>query len=372
MELSSSALAAAPIGATLRDKTISGLHARITPTGRKFFLYFRTKGGTERRPKLGEFPQMTVAQARQIAKDMLLEVAKGNDPMALRQVERVAPTVDELLDMYEKKHASRRKAGAETMRSLRKSLGAMYGKRKARSITFNDIHEMHDSMAKHPYQANRVVAYASGMFALAELWEVRDKHTNPCEGIERFPEKKRRRYMAPDEAKAVADALDKRAKADPASVAFIYLLILTGARKSEVAGARWEWLDGNVLQLPDSKTGAKPVYLPPPAMAVLADLPRTSGTLTGIKDPKKLWASVRKEAKCPDLRLHDLRHSFASAALDAGYSLEQIGELLGHASTQTTKRYTHLVETTAHAAAARTATIVTANMKGDNRDGTTR
>jgi integrase len=97
-------------------------------------------------------------------------------------------------------------------------------------------------------------------------------------------------------------------------------------------------------------------------MEVIGMLPRTAGTITGIGPPYKLWYKVRKEAGCPDLRFHDLRHSFASAALAQGLTLEQIGELLGHASTQTTKRYAHLIESTAHAAAARTATAVLADM----------
>src|SRR6185312_8944359 len=130
----------------------------------------------------------------------------------------------------------------------------------------------------------------------------------------------------------------------------------------EIWEARWDWLDGNVLRLPDSKTGAKPVYLPPEAMDVIDALPRTSGTITGIGPPYKLWYKVRKAAGCPDLRLHDLRHSFASAGLAQGLSLAQIGELLGHASTQTTMRYAHLVEDAAHAAAAKTAGYVSANM----------
>lgn len=364
MELSTSSLTAASIGAILRDKTVPGLHARVTATGRKFYLYFRTKGGVERRPKIGEHPLMTVAQARAIAKDMLLDVAKGNDPMAERQAYKLAATVSELIDEYAAKHGARRKTGEEMVRSLKKALLPKLEHRKVCDVTHNDLAAIHHALAHKPYQANRVIAYASKMFALAELWGMRPKDSNPCEGIERYPEKKRRRYMAPEEARKVADELDKRAEADPASVAFIYLLILTGARKGEIAAARWTWIDGNVLHLPDSKTGAKDIFLPPPAMDVLARLPVTAGTITGIKNPKKLWISVRTAAGCPDLRLHDLRHSFASAALDQGLSLAQIGELLGHASTQTTKRYAHLVESTAHAAAARTASAVLADMRG--------
>jgi len=363
MDLSSASLVSASPGAILRDKTVPGLHARVTATGKKFYLYFRTRGGVERRPKLGDFPVMTLAQARQIAKDMLLEVAKGNDPMAVRAAARVAPTVAELIDRYERDYAPRRKSGPAAVKLLRKHLAKLAGE-KVVDVTHADMDGLHAALKKSPVLANRVIAYASKLFSLAERWEFRPKGTNPCHGVERFPEKKRKRYMSVDEARAVAAALTDESSRNPASVAFIMLLILTGARKGEIAAARWEWLDGNVMRLPDSvtKTPDRDVYLPPSAMAVLARLPRTTGTITGLLDPKKVWEKVRVAAGCPDLRMHDLRHSFASAAVSAGLSLTQIGELLGHSSTQTTKRYAHLVEDAAKAAAALTAETIQARL----------
>ena len=363
-DLSSSALSAATAGTILRDASVKGLHAKVTVTAKGFFLYFRTKAGVERRPKLGEFPQMTVAQARQVAKEMLLEVAKGHDPMAKRQAERDAPTVSEVIDQYERDYAGKRKRGMETVRILRNHLERVHGGDKVATIEHEHLLALHRSLKKTPVLANRVVSHASKLFNLCERpWKYRTPaQGNPCRGVERYPEKKRKRYMTPDEARAVARELDANKAKYPAAVAYLYLLILVGARRGEIWEARWDWLDGNVLRLPDSKTGAKPVYLPPEAMDVIDALPRTSGTITGIGPPYKLWYKVRKAAGCPDLRLHDLRHSFASAGLAQGLSLAQIGELLGHASTQTTMRYAHLVEDAAHAAAAKTAGYVSANM----------
>lgn len=360
MPLTTAAIANAPIGAILRDKTVPGLHTR----GRRFFLFYRTKTGQQRRPKLGEYPVMTVTQAREVAKAMLLEVAMGNDPMAARLEQRLAPTLGDALDRFAAEHLARRKSGAEVKRMLDADIPDSLRRRKVADIVFDDIHRLHQSKAGSPYAANRLVANLSVLFSKCELWGYRPRNSSPCEGLERFPEKKRRRYMSADEARAVAAALDSRAKSDPASVAFIYLLILTGARRGEIAAARWEWIRGNAIELPDSKTGEKQVFLPPAAMDVLASLPRTRGTVTGIKSPRKLWEAVRTEAGCPDLRLHDLRHSFAAAALDAGYNLSQIGELLGHASAQTTKRYAHLMDTTAHAAVANIAAGIAGRMKG--------
>lgn len=364
MELSSSTLAAATPGTILRDDKVPGLHAKVTATGKGFFLYFRTKGGVERRPKLGAFPLMTVAQARVVAKEMLLEVAKGNDPMAMREIERGADTVAQAIDKYEKEDAAKRKTGTATAKLLRLHLGKAHGTDRIKDITYSHMSALHGKMKATPVLANRILAYASKLFSLAEKWEMRPKHSNPCHGIERYKEAKRKRRMTPAEAKAIAEKLNHYKAAHPEAVAFVYLLILTGARKGEVAAARWEWLDGNVLRLPDSKTGEKPVYLPPAAVELINQLPRTTGTITGIAWPYKLWYKVRAEAGCPDLRLHDLRRSFASVALDLGYSLAQIGELLGHASTQTTAGYAWLQADVAKDAAARTAAAIGQQLLG--------
>lgn len=360
MGLTTAALVNASNTTILRDAAVKGLHTR----GKRFYLYFRTKDGRERRPKLGEYPTMSVAQAREVAKGLLLEVAKGSDPMAARLELRHAPTLGDALDRFVAEHLARRKSGAEVKRLLETSLPDSLRRQKVMDIVFDDIHRLHQSKAQAPYTANRLVANLSVLFGKCELWGYRPKLSNPCAGIERFPEKKRRRYMTEAEARAVAERLDARSKSDPASAAFIYLLILTGARRGEIAAARWDWIRGNTIHFPDSKTGEKQVFLPPAAMDVLAALPRTRGTITGIKSPRKLWEAVRAEAGCPDLRLHDLRHSFAAVALDAGYSLSQIGELLGHASTQTTKRYAHLMDATAQTAVANIAAGIVGRMKG--------
>lgn len=366
MELSSSAIAAASTGTILRDKTVPGLHLKVTATGKRFFLYFRTKAGVERRPKLGEFPIMSVAQARQVAKSFLLLVAMGEDPMAQRQEEKVAPTVKEAIDQYERKHSVKRKSGKAAVVLLRKYLESKLGDEKVAAIEHRHMAKLHDDLgSKTPVLANRVIQHASKLFNLCITpWGYRTQvQGNPCKGIERHKENKRRRYMTAQEAKAVATRLDHYKTQFPAGVAYIYLLILTGTRRGEVWNAKWEWLDGNVLRLPDSKTGAKSVYLPPAAMEVIGALDRTTGTITGIGPPYKLWYKVRQEAGCPDLRLHDLRHSFASAALASGLSLAQIGELLGHHSTQTTMRYAHLVEEAAHEAVAKTAETINARLR---------
>lgn len=363
--LTSAGIKAATVGDVLWDESVPGLHLRMLRTKATYYLYYRTKSGTERRPALGSHSVVPLAKARSIARDMLGEVAAGHDPAMERSEARSAPTVAELCARYIDEYArERKKSWQEDERMAAKYIAPGLGMLKVQAIRHEDIQQLHQRMRGAPYQANRVLALLSRMFTLAEVWGLRPHGSNPCAGVRAYQERKRKRYMTATEAPVIAALLRKYADSRPASVLFLYLLILSGARKGDIANARWEYLDGSKLELPDSKTGGKTIYLPPQAMAVLEKLPRTSGTLTGIKDPRALWERIRREAGCPDLRMHDLRHSFASAALAAGLNLSQIGELLGHGSTQTTQRYAHLIDDAAQAAAGAAADYIERMMAG--------
>lgn len=336
-------------GDVLNDQTVRGLSLRAFPERKMFYLYYRTKARQERRPKIGEWGQITLTQARAIAREMLAEVTLGRDPAA-RVAAQAEPTLTDLWNEFRKRRGLGKKSADNDKGNWDRYLEPRFGRKKLSAITYEGISDMMADMAGTPIAANRARTLLSTMFNFARR-PLRWIEHNPAEGVERYKEDKRCRYMRGEEAARIAEALDAASHRQPAAVAFIYLLILTGARKGEIAAARWDWIEGNTIRLPDSKTGAKTIFLPPQAVEVLGRLPRTTGTITGIKDPKKLWGNVRIAAGCPDLRLHDLRHSFASAALAAGLSLAQIGELLGHRNTQTTKRYAHLVEDVATAAA---------------------
>lgn len=332
-------------GATIRDDKIKGLHLRVFPGKACWYLAFRTKDGIQRKPKLADLNVMSLDQARKAAAAMLIDVANGADPMQARHDARGAPTVDDLWDRYALEHKVPWKSKKDATRIWTKNIKPRLGSKRVADVTYDDAHAVHKAMRKAPYQANRTKAVLSGMMKRAEKYGWRPAGSNPCRHVEDNPEVARRRYMTPTEAKTISALLRAAEKDNSASVAFIYLLIYTGARCGDIRNARWEHLRGNRLDLPDSKTGAKIVHLPPEAVAVIEKLPRTPiGTLTSIKSPHNLWKRIRKEAGCPDLRLHDLRHSFASVCLGQGLSLQQIGELLGHASLQTTMRYAHLMD----------------------------
>lgn len=369
--MNNTAIAAAQPGATLWDDKVKGLHLRAFANRKMFYLVYRPKNAPgQRRPKLGAFGDITLSQARKLAGDMLDEVRAGRDPVAARAEGRAALTMRQLAAKYLRfarsnpKRKKTRRGIRDDLRQLKSYVLPDWGRRLVRDIRTEDVEILHQSMRATPYQANRTRALLSRMFNLAEKWGLRPKHTNPCYQIDRFPEKKRRRHMRGEEAPIVAFLLEQYESRYPRPVLFIYLLILTGARPDEIARATGAYLDGNKLILEEHKTDdtgePRVIYLPPRVMRLLEDAEHRSPTetLTGIKSPRALWDKIRIEAGCPDLRLYDLRRTFASAALRAGYTLDQIGELLGHTSGTTSKRYAWLMDEFRQEAAGKTAKVL--------------
>jgi hypothetical protein len=170
--LTPSAIAAAKPGDILRDPVVPGLHLRVTAQRKSFYLYFRTKSGDERRPKLGDHNVLTLAQARQVAKDMLLQVANGRDPMSERHARQDAPTVAVLAERYWERHASKQKASRDVRRHLDRYILPLLGTKRAADIVYTDAERLHAHVAAGaPIQANRVMATFSKMLSLAERWQ---------------------------------------------------------------------------------------------------------------------------------------------------------------------------------------------------------
>ena len=366
VELNERNIKTAKPGDVLRDATVKGLQLRCFPTQKVFYLYYRTKAGKERKPKLDAYGKITLAQAREAARELLGQVAAGRDPVAEREAAQAEHTVADLWEEFWKRHASKKKSSAEDTRLWTKKLKDELGDLKMSEVTYSVVADLHDDLTEDtPISANRALALLSTMlnFAIKPLEWI---EKNAADGVNRNKEKKRRRYMTAEEAAKVAAGLEAAAEREPASAAFLWLLILTGARKGELARAKWSDLRGNRIILDEHKTDqdgeARVIHLNAAAMHVLDQLPRTEGTLTGVLDLKKLWDTIRTDAGCPDLRIHDLRHSFASMGLANGLTLPQIGELLGHASADTTKRDAHLMDGPAQLAVGAIGTSIMARM----------
>ena len=230
------------------------------------------------------------------------------------------------------------------------------GNHRVTEVTRADVAKLHHDLRHIAYDANRCLEMISKMFNLAEMWGLRPDGSNPRKHIKKYPEEKRERFLSPAELKRVGEVLREMEQEGielPSSIAAARLLILTGCRLGEIMTLKWEHVDipGKALRLPDSKTGAKVVHLGQPAVEVLEKIERLRGNpwvIVGTKpgarltDLQPFWQRVRARAGLKDVRIHDLRHTFASTAVASGQGLPMIGKLLGHTQVQTTARYAHL------------------------------
>lgn len=353
------------------DSELPGFGIRVMPSGKRFFLIQYRRHGRTRRVMIGQFGPVTAEIARKEAIRMLGDV-RGNDgdPAAIRDRERQSATMPELGARFLKEHVAVRckpSTQAEYKRCVELFINPFFGKQRVRSVSTADVAEMHGAHAHIPYQANRTLGVLSKMMNLAETWGIRDKHTNPCEDVERYPEHKRERFLSPKELKRLGEVLTQF-EADGSeskyTVGAFRLLLLTGCRLSEIQTLRWDYvdLDEAQLNLPDSKTGAKTIHLGDAAVRILRDMPRIKGNphvIVGkfegshLTDLQRPWRRIRKEAGLDNVRIHDLRHTFASGGLLVGEGLPMIGKLLGHTQVQTTARYAHLANDPVKAAASK-------------------
>jgi integrase len=359
------------------DSELAGFGCKVTPKGkRSYFLYYRTKDGHQRRPTIGAHGPIRPEAAREIARRWLAEVAQGRDPAQARTLDRAAPTVRELCARYMAEHAETRKKDS-SIRNDRRLIDAhivpAIGAKKVASVTRADIAALHHSLRATPYEANRMLAMASKMFGLAERWALRPDHSNPAKNVDRYKEEARERYLTSAEVARLWQVLNSdaaAAKASPAAIVAVKLLMLTGRRLNEVLGLRWAWvdLDAKMMRLPDTKGGRLTVSLADAAVQILNDLrvpieveraeaekagtdwrePEfvlpsrgASGRLINLQKP---WRALRALAGLDDVRIHDLRHTFASIGAGMGMSLHMIGRLLGHTQAATTARYAHLAQ----------------------------
>ena len=236
---------------------------------------------------------------------------------------------------------------------------------KAADVQRRHVAELHQQLRHVRYQANRVLGVLSKLFNLAEVWGVRPDGSNPTRHVEKYREDKRERYLRSDELARLGQVLasaEQDGTESSAVIAAFHLLLLTGCRLGEIQTLKWEYIQGGSLVLPDSKTGAKRVALGHAALAVINSIQRIAGesyvvagklSNSHLTDLQRPWRRIRAKADLPDVRIHDLRHSFASSAVGLGESLPVIGKLLGHTQVQTTARYAHLANAPIQSAADR-------------------
>lgn len=366
------------------DTELTGFGLKVSPTGAQSYIveYRPGAGGravAKRRMVLGRPKTMAPEEARSLASNILARVRLGQDPAAERASERKAETVGDLLDSFLDDHI-RLKRKPRTAKLFQgyvdNHIRPALGMRKAGALTRSDVDRLHKTIGKRrPVTANRVLALIGASYSYGlRSGRLNDSVKNPAKEIEKFREKVRERFLSEVELSRLGKAIreaetvgtpwirESRSKharklenqvtnIGPHAAAALRLLIFTGARLREILDLRWEHVDFDrgLLFLPDSKTGKKTIVLGAAALSVLEQLPKVgSFVIAGAdnerprSDLQRPWALVSNRAQLSGLRLHDLRHSFASVGAGSGFSLPVIGKLLGHSNVKTTERYAHL------------------------------
>lgn len=390
------------------DADVKGFGCRVTSAGARAFILNYRIGGRERRITIGSFPDWGTGGARDKAKELKRQVDNGGDPMGERHEERAAPTVNDLADRFEAEHLSKRRAATATdYRGILKGhIRPRIGRIKVADLRHADVEKLHREIAATaPYRANRAVAVLSKMLSLAVKWEMRSD--NPAKGIEREPEQKRERFLTPAEIARLGEVLATHPERTSCNA--IRLLLLTGARKGEMLSSTWAQfdLDRGVWTKPAASTKqAKDhrVPLSAAARAILVEMHADAdagcpyvfpGKVTldakggkawqPLTEIKRAWLAVCVKAGLAEqvqqqdaagkpvrgndgkpcmvwqatVRVHDLRHSYASILASSGLSLPIIGALLGHTQAATTNRYAHLLDDPLRAATERVGAVVT-------------
>jgi integrase len=386
------------------DAKLPGFGVRVRHTGAKsYVVVYRAgagRGAPVRRYTIASVGKITPEAARKRAKAILGAVAQGHDPAAEKATERGTITIAELAARFMAEHVEqKRRPGTVAFyrHLIDKIIKPELGATKADKLTRAQVARLHGTLKATPFQANRVLAVIGSMYAFAGRIGIVAEGMNPVRRIEQFKEHRRERFLTSEEldrlgaaireaetkgvpwtvgetkptAKHLPKPKNRLTKISPFAAAAIRLLLFTGCRLREILHLEWKHVDieRGLLLLPDSKTGRKTVILNAPALEVLNQLGRLGPYVIPGDDPekpradlKRPWAVVAKRASLEGVRLHDLRHTFASFGAGGGLGLPIIGKLLGHTQATTTHRYAHLDADPLHRASERIASKIAAAM----------
>ena len=370
---------------TIWDDALTGFGLRVRPSGAKsYVIVYRAGTGRKapvRKVTLGAVGKLTPDVARELAEKALGSVAHGKDPAADRAQDREGLTVRELIEAFLTDHATLKlKLTTESRYShlLRNWVAPELGSTKADSLSRTAVAKLHAQRKRKAVSANRMLGAVSSMYSFAQRRGLVPEGLNPASRIEKYTEQRRERFLTTKELGRIGDALreaetkgipwevdetqpnakhipkqekNRRTKFGLVPTAALRLLLFSGCRLREILDLKWDYVDleRGVLLLPDSKTGRRTVVLNAPALAVLASLPRIGPYVVPADDPKRprhdlkrVWSAVSRRAGLTGVRLHDLRHTYASFGAGGGLGLPIIGKLLGHSQAATTARYAHL------------------------------
>ena len=333
------------------DTQLAGFGLRVRPTGNYFWFVRLRQRGKHRRITLGRTDELEAGLARAQARRILAEAAL--DGLPKRAVVKATPTMTDFVEANwdDLSRVWKPSTIKRNWNAWRLDIKRVFGDTRVADILPPDIHRWRDGCAgESEVKFNRAVPVLSALFKYAEALKMRRPDSNPCRGMPRYKRQSVERYLTPAEYRRIGAALRKAEADRPAEVAIARLLLFTGARVGEIKNLRWEWVKPPRLLLPDSKTGPKVIWLNSQAQVILERIERREDSelvfpnKTGKRPVNfdQWWFVFRRCCALPDVRIHDLRHSFASTAIMDNVPLSTIGKLLGHKLVETTAKYAHL------------------------------
>ena len=344
-----------------------GIGLRSYPSGRSVYVVQTRMAGRLRMVTIGRTSVISEAQAIIVARRVLAHALVGNDPAETRKRIRAAPPWAPFLEQYWRACSPSWKPSTRSVQDIyrRVYLNTAFADMTIDAIGEPEVTRWFAEVTRQsgPGGANRCLSILNAMMVKAENWGYREEGSNPCRAVKQNRRKKLERYLSEPELARLGAALlagrDNPVPEQRIAVAVITLLLLTGCRKGEIVSLRWTDVRGLRIKLADAKAGPRTVWLSLEARRVIDALPRPAkgvwlfqGRNGQISDNvlDKVWREVKREADLTGLRLHDLRHTFASHAAQRSETLPMIGKLLGHASLTSTARYAHLDDASVRAA----------------------
>ncbi len=344
------------------DIQTKGLVLEVRESGGKtYYLRYQNQRGRTRQLRLADAKDVSLSQARVLADKARNKIAMGGDPCDEKAVLRKVPTFGQFVaDQYLPYVKTYKRSWDTDISLLKNHLLPRFENRYLDTIVRQDIIKMHhDRRASGAAagSANRLLIMMRYIFNLAIRWDAPGIKANPCAGVPLLEvNNKKERYLSVDEAERLYEAV--RASENTMLQYIVPMLILTGARKREVLDAQWQDFDlaRRIWRIPMSKSG-KSRYVPlgDGAMTVLSTMPRSMKCEWAFANPQTnkpfvsvfcAWNTARKNAGLADVRMHDLRHSFASLLVNSGRTLYEVQQILGHTQVKTTQRYAHLSQDT--------------------------
>ena len=341
----------------IRDTDLKGFGIRTLPSGKKSYFLQTQHEGQRRWTKIGDADAMSEAEARLQARSMLAGIRKGRESIPDLPPDIAFEAVADEVFSYYRRHWKPRTL-AVNLNYYKNNILPWFKGRPIADITRREVLEWFESLHAKPASANRSLPVLSVILRQAEVYGYRPEDSNPCKDIKRYRRRARERFLSPDEIRRVVEVLNRHDGTRPLQAAVIRLLLLTGCRKGELLTLKWQDYREGKLFLRDSKNGPRTVWLSSTAREVLDRLPRKNEWVfpspyryaEHLAEITDFWRDVRAEASLHEVRVHDLRHTYASIALAHGETVLTIGRLLGHDHPGTTLKYTNFVDAAARAA----------------------